>query len=65
MDEDFISKEHANMMRSLSPWEDGDTYPLGNGRLAEYDHRGRVFIILEGGKRIGEVPKSAIFRRKK
>lgn len=61
---DLISEEHVKTMRSLGPWEDGDTYRLGKGRFAEYDARKRAFIVRENGERLGTVPKSEILGRK-
>lgn len=55
MSEDLISKEHAKVMRTIGPWEDGDLYNLGGGIVAEYAHRKRLFVVREKGSVIGEV----------
>lgn len=67
--EELISKDHIKTMRSLSPWEDGDTYVLGPGKLAEYDSRKRQFVIRE--KRdgdtvvLGQISRAEILGKKK
>jgi len=61
--EELISDEHAKIMRTLGPWEDGDTYRLGGGRFAEYHSRKRAFYVREKDTHLGIVPRSEVLGR--
>ena len=60
MTQSLISPDKADTILQLPGWSDGDLFPLGNGRLAEYDHERRTFVIKERGTFIGEVPFRAL-----
>jgi hypothetical protein len=60
MASDLIPPEKAKFILSLNAWAEGDVFPLGNGRLAEYNVNRHSLIITERGEVVGEVPFQAL-----
>jgi hypothetical protein len=57
---DLISPETAKLILTLNRWAEGDVFPLGNGRMAEYNFKRHSLVIRERGKVVGEVPFQAL-----
>lgn len=57
---ELISKEQAKLIRTLGAPDDGDVYPLGPGKNAEFDASKKGFTIRVNGKVVGTVPLRAV-----
>ena len=53
----------SNWILSASDVDDGDIFPLGEGRTAEYDGEEQDFIVRQNGKVLGRVPHRKSRRR--
>lgn len=50
-------------LASQHSYDDGDTWPVCPGRIAEYDHDRAALVVRENGKEIGFIPISSRERR--
>lgn len=59
----LIPPDKAETILQLNGWSDGDMFPLGEGRMAEFNGRRNLFVVTaRGGAVLGEVPFNALQR---
>jgi hypothetical protein len=45
---DFIPSDRLKLIREMTAIDDGDVWPVGNGKFVEYEGRKRRFIVRQG-----------------
>jgi hypothetical protein len=53
---DLIPKDRLALIRSMNAWDDGDIWPVGDGKFVEYEGRRRRFIVRKGDDVLASYP---------
>jgi hypothetical protein len=61
---DVVPKDRLDLIRSMNLWEDGDVWPIGDGKFVEFEEDKQRFIVRKGDQVIASFSAKRFLSRR-